>query len=277
MKHSIGALLLAFAVLCSGSEEAAAAGGGKAAAKGQGNRIYQVMWQGENVGGRLTINGFTVSDFKGGPVTGTAAVNVWLTGRNEIRAELRKKDPKAPASFSLGASGLAMGDVVSTGDRGNLFHVMLADADLSGRTPKVVTKTFNTSLDFSSHLLASGPSRFGEREVLEYAVRLHGLFRKKDARAILQAMEVKAEDYARAYGRPVADFRESVASMLKEDFFKGRLAGIDAKKLRAEKVNGLWHIRDGDAELIRTRSSDGSTSELPIFVGDIEGKLMVVR
>jgi len=270
MRKGIGILVLSLAVLCCGPMEAAAA-------KGQGDRIYQATWQGENVSGRLTINGFTITELKGGPVTGTAAVNVWLTGGNEIRAELRKRDPKAPANFSLGLSGLVMGDVVSTGDRGNLYNVVLTDADLSGRTPKVVTKKFDTNLDFSRHLLASGPSRFGEREVLEYAVRLHGLFRKKDARAILQAMEVKAEDYARAYGRPVADFRESVASMLKEDFFKGRLAGIDAKKLRAEKVNGLWHIREGDEELIRTRSSDGSTSELPIFVGVVDGRLMVVR
>jgi hypothetical protein len=270
MRKGIGVLVLSLAVLCSLSMEAAAA-------KGQGDRIYQVTWQGENVSGRLTINGFSITELKGGPVTGTAAVNVWLTGGNEIRAELRKKDPKARASFSLGLSGLVMGDVVSTGDRGNLFHVELADADLSGRTPNVVAKKFKTGLDFSRHLLASGPSRFGERQVLEYAVRLHGLFRKKDARAILQAMEVKAEDYARAYGRPAAEFRESIASMLKEDFFKGRLAGIDSRRLKAEKVNGLWHIREGDEELIRTRSSDGSTSELPIFVGDVDGRLMVVR
>lgn len=277
MKHSVGALLLAFAVLCPGMLDAAGNSGGKALTNGQKIMICQVMWQGGNVVGKLTINGFTISEFKGGPVTGTAGVNIWLVGNNEIKAVLNKKDPKAPAGFSLGVSRLAMGDMAGTGDRGNLINVELTDADLSGRSPRVITRTFKTSLDFSGHLLSAGPSRFTEKAVLEYAVRLHGLFQKKDSGSILQAMAVKVEDYALAYGQPASNMKESLTSLLKEDIFRSRLARVDPKKLKAEKVNGLWHIREGNEELIRSRSPDGSSSELPIFVGDIDGRLMVVR
>ncbi|NPU84441.1 MAG: hypothetical protein HPY65_08115 [Syntrophaceae bacterium] len=271
MKHGIGALLVALAVVCSVMPAAAESGdGGK-------TRIYQVSWQGGNVSGRLMINGFTVSEFKGGPVTGTAAVNIWLTGGNEIKAVLGKKDLKAPANFSVGVSELFMGDITSTGDRGKLLNMELTDADLSGGSLKAVSRTFQSDLDFSSHLLSAKPSRFREKEVLEYAVRFYGLFRKKDAGSILQAMAVKVEDYARAYGRPPAEMKEGLASMLKEDIFKSRLAVIDRRKLKASKVNNLWHIYDGSEELIRSKSTDGSTSELPVFIGDIDGKLMVVR
>ncbi len=49
-------------------------------AKGQKNKIYQVMWKGENISGELMINGFTISQFQGGEVAGTAALNIWFTG-----------------------------------------------------------------------------------------------------------------------------------------------------------------------------------------------------
>ena len=277
MKRGISALLLSLLIFCSGTLTAAENKGGKIMAKGQKNKIYQVMWQGGNVSGHLTINGFTISQFQGGPVTGTAALNIWLTGNNEIKAAVNKKNPKASANFSMGVSELVLGDMVSTGDRGNLINIELTDADLSGQAPKKVNKKFNSTLDFSGHLLSAKPSRFNEQAVLEYAVMLYGLFQKKDTKSILQAMSVKTEDYARAYYQPVANVAEAFSSLLKEDILQSKLAKIDPKKLRAENVNNLWHVYEGKEELIRSQSSDGSTSELPIFIGDINGKLMVVR
>jgi len=246
-------------------------------AKGQKNKIYQVMWQGENISGQLMINGFTISQFQGGAVTGSAALNIWLTGSNEIKSTINKKDPTASASFSLGVSELVMGDVASTSDRGNLINIELINADLSSQAPKNISEKFNSTMDFSRHLLSVKPPQFKEQEVLDYAIKLYGLFQEKDAKSILQEMLVKTEDYAQAYYQPVANVVKAFSSLLKEDILQNKLVKIDPKKLRAERVNNLWHIYEEKKELIRSKSSDGSTSELPIFIGDINGKLMVVR
>ncbi len=106
---------------------------------------------------------------------------------------------------------------------------------------------------------------------------LYGLFQKKDAKSILQEMSIKTEDYALAYYQPAANIVRALSAVLRDDILKSKLVKIDPKKLRAEKINNLWHIYEGKEELIRSQSSDGSTSELPIFIGDINGKLMVVR
>lgn len=240
-------------------------------------KIYQASWQGDNVSGQLTINGFSISRLDGGPVSGTAPLNIWLVGKNEIRAELGKKDPKAPARFVVGVSELVLGDVASTGDRGTLINIELTNADLSGPAPKKIGRPFTSSLDFSAHLLASTPSRFDDKAVLDYAKTLHRQFQKKESKAILQAMSVKIEDYATAYHQPKTAVSDALASQLKDDIFKSTLAAIDGKKLRVERINNLWHIFDGNAELVRSKAADGSTSELPIFVGEVDGKLLVVR
>ena len=246
-------------------------------AKGQTNKIYQIMWKAENISSELMINGFTISQFQGGEVSGTAALNIWLTGSNEIKSAITKKDPQASASFSVGVSEMVMGDVASTGDKGKLIHIELSNADLSGKMPKNISEKFNSTIDFSSHLLSTKPSQFKEQAVLEYAIKLYGLFLKKDAKSILQEMSIKTDDYAVAYYQPPANIVKSFSAVLNDDIFKSKLVKIDPKKLRAEKVNNLWHIYEGKEELIRTKSSGGSSSELPIFIGDIKGKLMVVR
>ncbi|MEI7637766.1 MAG: hypothetical protein WCJ37_10705 [Syntrophus sp. (in: bacteria)] len=277
MKRRISTFLLCLLIFCSGTLTAAENKEGTTMAKGQKNKIYQVMWQGENISGQLMINGFTISQFQGGAVTGSAALNIWLTGSNEIKSTINKKDPTASASFSLGVSELVMGDVASTSDRGNLINIELINADLSSQAPKNISEKFNSTMDFSRHLLSVKPPQFKEQEVLDYAIKLYGLFQEKDAKSILQEMLVKTEDYAQAYYQPVANVVKAFSSLLKEDILQNKLVKIDPKKLRAERVNNLWHIYEEKKELIRSKSSDGSTSELPIFIGDINGKLMVVR
>jgi hypothetical protein len=277
MNRRISTFLLCLLIFCSGTLTAAENNEGTTMAKGQKNKIYQVMWKGENISGELMINGFTISQFQGGEVAGTAALNIWLTGSNEIKSAITKKDPQASASFSVGVSEMVMGDVASTGDRGKLINIELNNADLSSQAPKNISEKFNSTMDFSSHLLSTKPPQFKEQAVLDYAIKLYGLFQKKDAKSILQAMSIKTEDYALAYYLPAANIVKALSAVLKDDILKSKLVKIDPKKLRAEKVNNLWHIYEGKEELIRSQTSNGSTSELPIFIGDINGKLMVVR
>ena len=277
MKRLISTFLLCVFVFCYGTLATAENKDGTTMSKGQTNKIYQIMWKAENISGELMINGFTISQFQDGSVSGTAALNIWLTGSNEIKSAITKKDPQASASFSVGVSEMVMGDVASTGDKGKLINIELSNADLSGKVPKNISEKFNSTIDFSSHLLSTKPSQFKEQAVLEYAIKLYGLFLKKDAKSILQEMSIKTDDYAVAYYQPTANIVKSFSAVLKDDILKSKLVKIDPKKLRAEKVNNLWHIYEGKEELIRSQSSGGSSSELPIFIGDINGKLMVVR
>lgn len=276
MKHYFSVLLFSFVIFYL-TTSAAEENKGKKLSPSPKDTIYQVTWMGENVSGELLINGFVIRQFEGRPSTGTANLNLWLSGRNEIRMSLSKTDPKSAASFSLGVSELNMGDVVSTGDKGNRINIKLMDADLSGKTPKKISKKFNSILDFSNHLLTDKSPHFSEQDVLKYAIKLYGLFQKKDSKSILKAMTVKIEDYSHANYQPISKISDAFTSLLKEEIFKSKIFQVNVKKLKAEKMNNLWHIFDGKEELIRSKASDGSISELPIFIGDIDGKLMVVR
>ena len=41
--------------------------------------------------------------------------------------------------------------------------------------------------------------------------------------------------------------------------------------------NKLWQVFEGDKELIRITSSDGSVMEMSMHIGMVDGKLQVVR
>jgi hypothetical protein len=137
-------------------------------------------------------------------------------------------------------------------------------------------KKFSSDLDFSRNL--SGSGNVGEKEVIEYAKRIYGLFKAKNAAAIQKEFTVRISDYAKAYSSEnvAAQFK----SYLKNDLLKGKLARINPQRLKAKKTgpnNKLWQVFEGDKELLRITSSDGSLMEMSIYIGMVDGKLQVVR
>ncbi|NTV47511.1 MAG: hypothetical protein HGB11_13555, partial [Chlorobiales bacterium] len=69
-------------------------------------------------------------------------------------------------------------------------------------------------------------------------------------------------------------------SYLTEELFKSKLFKLDPAKLRAVAVGPtktIWHVFNGDDELIKTKSPDGATSEVAVYIGLLDGKLKVVR
>jgi hypothetical protein len=69
-------------------------------------------------------------------------------------------------------------------------------------------------------------------------------------------------------------------SFLVEELFKAKLVKLNPAKLRAVPVGpkkSIWHVFNGQDELIKTTSADGATAELAIFIGLLDGKLKVVR
>ena len=59
-------------------------------------KFYQLTYQMENVTGQIIINGFVVTEMEGKTGNGSAALNPWLIGENELKAELKKADPSKP-------------------------------------------------------------------------------------------------------------------------------------------------------------------------------------
>jgi len=67
----------------------------------QKTKFYQLTYQTENVTGQIAINGFVVTEMKEKSGNGTAALNPWLIGENELKAELKKQIlPNLRSSFS---------------------------------------------------------------------------------------------------------------------------------------------------------------------------------
>ncbi len=114
--------------------------------------FYQLTYQMENVTGQITINGFVVTEMEGKTGNGSAALNPWLIGENELKAELKKADPSKPAEFAFGVSELVQGDIVSTTDKGKLFSVELKNKDFSANGKASAAKKFKSTLDFKRHL-----------------------------------------------------------------------------------------------------------------------------
>jgi hypothetical protein len=248
-----------------------------ALAAGQGKvTFYQMTFQAENVTGRIAINGFVITELDGKSGNGSAVLNPWLIGENEINAEVKKADPSKPAQIVFGVSELVAGDVVATTDRGKLFSLELKDKDFKGNGKASTAKGFKSALDFKGHLSEAGQAK--ESDVIAYAQKLYAMFSKKDADGILRESEVKTGDYSKAFGG--ADMKGELRSYLTDELFKTKLNRLNPAALRAVAVGpgkNIWHVFNGKDELIKANSPDGSTLELAVYIGLLDGKLKVVR
>jgi hypothetical protein len=240
------------------------------------NTIYQAMWQGDNVSGELYVNGFIITGFKGFQSAGTSPLNPFLIGKNEIWAKVRKADTSKPARLSFGISKLGRGDVAATNERGNLLSIELRDDYFKEAGIMTVGKKFESTLDFSRNL--SGGEKVSEKEVIEYARHIYDLFKAKNAAGLQKEFEVKISDYSKAYSSDniAAEFE----SYMKKDLLPGKLSKINPNKLKARKSgpnDKLWQVFEGDKELIRITSEDGSLNEMSMYIGMVDGKPRVVK
>ncbi len=239
-------------------------------------KFYQLTYQTENVTGHITINGFVVTEMEGKTGNGAAALNPWLIGENELKAELKKADSSKPAEFAFGLSEMVQGEMVSTTDKGKLFSVEVKNKDFGANGKATAAKKFKSTLDFKRHLSEAGQAK--ESDILAYAQKIYALFVKKDAEGILRESEVKINDYSKAFGG--VDMKTELRRHLTEEVFKSKLEKLNPTALRAVAVGptkNIWHVFNGNDELIKMKSSDGSTSELAVYIGLLDGKLKIVR
>ncbi len=239
-------------------------------------KFYQLTYQTENVTGQITINGFVVTEMEGKTGNGAAALNPWLIGDNELKAEVKKADPSKPAEFAFGLSEMVQGEMVSTTDKGKLFSVELKNKDFGANGKASAAKKFKSTLDFKRHLSDAGQTK--ESDVLAYAQKIYASFVKKDTEGILRESEVKINDYSKAFGG--VDMKTELRNYLTEEVFKSKLEKLNPAALRAVAVGptqNIWHVLNGNDQLIKMKSSDGGTSELAVYIGLLDGKLKIVR
>jgi len=238
--------------------------------------IYQLTWDGNNVKGSLFVNEFLIAGLSGAQGFGTAPLNVLLVGDNEVRVELKKADTSKASHFKFGVSQFIHGDVAATTDRGNLLSVEKKDNDFSGSKNVKISRKFTSSLNFNSRFI--GTETVKEKEVIDYAKKIYGLVKKKDAAGLEKEFAVKIEDYTKAF--PVHTYGEFKSSLLSE-LLEGSLEKVNPGRLRAKKTGpggNTWHVVEGDKELIRKKSSGSSSiSEMTIYIGVVNGALKVIR
>lgn len=242
---------------------------------GEKAKFYQMNYQMENVTGVITINGFVVTEPDGKIGSGSAALNIWLIGENELKAEVKKADPAKPAKLSFGVSELEAGSMVDSTDKGKLFNIELKDKDFkAGQATS--SKKFKSTLNFKQHLSDAGETK--ESDVLAYAQKYFALITKKDADGVMKETAIKISDYSLAFGG--ADMKAEFKGFLKDGLFKSKINTLTPVKLKAIPMGPtkrIWLVKNGSDELIKSKSTDGSTSELPVYIGLIDGKLQVVR
>lgn len=237
------------------------------------NLVYQVNWSSSNITGKIILNGFEIGALDGDQASGFPA-SLWLTGKNKLEVNVSKQDKRSPANLSINVSELELGEITSTDEKGNIASLTVTDADLK-TGPVKRSVEFDSTFDFSNHLLGPTPEA---KAVAEYAAKVYQLFAKKDAKGLAREFAVKVEDSSKAFYQKIAP--EQFVEMLKNDLLQDNLVKVETKNIKAKKANAqgsLWQLVDGSEELIRTRSDDGSTSSLPIYVGLINGQLTIVR
>ncbi|MFA6549202.1 MAG: hypothetical protein WCT39_04650 [Candidatus Margulisiibacteriota bacterium] len=240
--------------------------------------IYQVMWNSSNVTGRILINGFEIGSVQGPSATGTTPINIWMVGNNQLQLELKKEPGADPAQFSVNVSALEVSEIAMTNQVGNLVALELSDADFNRSPVIAITKDFKSTLDFSSHLLATPKVTITEKDVVDYAAKIYALFEKKDSNGLLKEFSVKLDDYSTAYYDKTLP--DQFKALLTNEYFKNKLVKVNPKNLQAKKTSptsNLWHVYDGQKELIRVNEKDGAVAEMPIFIGLVNGQLKVVR
>lgn len=240
------------------------------------NIIYQAMWQGDNIGGDLYVNGFFITGFAGFPSAGGLPLNPLLIGKNKIWAKVGKADLSKPAYLSFGVSKLSKGEIASTSDRENLVSVEIRDDFFKEAAVMTMGREFESSIDFGRTL--SGTERASEKEVIEYAKYIYDLFKTRNASGIQKEFKIKISDYSKAY--PDANVTAEFESYLKKELLVGRLEKINLNHLKAKQTgpdDKLWQVFEGNKEFIRITSRDGSLNEMNLYIGKVDGKLQVVR
>jgi len=138
----------------------------------------------------------------------------------------------------------------------------------------------NTGASFRERLL-EGTEITDEQRLRDYAERLLSLVSEKQAEALAQEFKPKLNDYSTLHPDSGKNFVEEFPTFLREEFFPGRPItefGRSDVGLRSWCEGRIWELFvKPDQPFLKTKGVDGTSNEIPVYVGAVDGRLKVVR
>jgi hypothetical protein len=197
-----------------------------------------------------TCNGFPVFEHKGDQNwSGSYAVDPFLIGKgNKLQFKFTDKEPDA--SFSASVKVASPGDMVDTGEKG----------DLGLPTGDVLEHTFDSEKDsFKAVLEKAQPT--DAKTVIDFALKFRDAVRAKDDKTMLAMNRMRLDDIAALHDAPAEALEPQILEMM-HAFADG---GTDFEAGDLEAIgwcdNKVWQVRrkDGNA-LLYVKEQDGSMS-----------------
>jgi hypothetical protein len=126
-----------------------------------------------------------------------------------------------------------------------------------------------------------GPTINSEQRLRDYAAHLRSLVAREQAEALAQEFKPKLDDYSTLHPDSGKNFVEEFPQFLREEFFPGRpITGFDRSDVgvRSWCEGRIWELFvKPDQPFLKTKGGDGASNEIPVFVGEVDGALKVVR
>lgn len=163
-------------------------------------------------------------------------------------------------------------DPTGAGDETSMLEVTL---------PVQFSVTFdNVGASFRERLMRSNEITDEER-LRNYAEHLRSLVVKKSAEALAREFKPKLDDYSMLHPDSGKDFTKEFPQFLREVFFPGQpIVEFERSDIGVKSwcEGRIWEIFvKPEQPFLKTKGMDGKSNELPIFVGEVGGKLKVVR
>lgn len=242
---------------------------------------------------RVSLNGFLLAAVEAKtPISVAPPINAFLVGKGNVLTieaipVLTRTGMTSPLDIEVKGSIAAFqeGDIVAPDASGDIVLDIDLRRALAGQTPSV---PLHLALEFDNEGPAF-PELFLESEVIEdpeplvdYAMRLVGLFAAADVSGLVREFAPKLRDYAKGYYETEASMRDEFVNFVQNTLLPGPM-DLKIKKtdiLPVSMCDGrIWELtRKPMRPLLTTMpNKDGGQFLIRVYVARVNGELKVVR
>lgn len=237
--------------------------------------FYHLEVDSDNVKFTCFLNGFPVYSAEDTyDATISLPIHLYLIGQgNKLSIEAEAIDQSKIGTIKANIVAYQQGDIVAT------------DAQKDGETSifmEVNEKTSseavfnNDRFDFSKTLTKG--DKLTEKQVMDYAKKLHSYLENGDAAGFVKEMELKVLDYSSAHEYTAQQMRDGLTGQMKQSFFAKKSEPITEDRITANSFNEdrIWEIKIDNAEFLKY-SEDGGSFQMGVYVGSVNGNVGIVR
>lgn len=138
----------------------------------------------------------------------------------------------------------------------------------------------NTGTSFRGRLM-EGAEITDKRRLRDYAERLRSLLANQRAEALAREFKPKLDDYSTLHPDSGKNFVDEFPQFLREEFFPGSPItefGRSDIGLNSWCEGRIWELFvKPDQPFFKTKGAGGTSNEIPVYVGEVDGALKVVR